>query len=92
MVAVSARRPLDLDRQLIPFGQVYTIPERCKGCKFCIEFCPRDVLEESSAINAKGYHYPVVVAGKEDACVNCGFCRLVCPEFSIYTEDLRAVP
>lgn len=87
---VSVRRPLDLDRQVLPLGQVFTIASRCKGCKFCIEFCPEDVLEESTAINAKGYHYPVVKAGKEEACVNCGFCRLVCPEFAIYTEDLRA--
>ena len=39
-------------------------------------------------MNAKGYHYPVVVAGKELACVNCRFCKLVCPEFAIYTEEL----
>ena len=90
MQAVSVRRPLDLDRQVIPLGQVYTIPERCKGCNFCIEFCPEDVLRESDGMNGKGYHYPVVAQGKEEACVNCGFCRLVCPEFAIYTEDLRA--
>ncbi len=90
VVTLSVRRPLDLDKQILPRGQVYTIPDRCKGCKFCIEFCPEDVLEESADINPKGYHYPVVVQGKEESCVNCGFCRLVCPEFAIYTEDLRA--
>ena len=90
MVAPSTRRPLDLSRQVIPLGQLYTIPERCKGCRFCIEFCPKDVLEESDAINGKGYHYPVVASGKEEACVNCGFCQLVCPEFAIYSVDTRA--
>lgn len=39
-------------------------------------------------MNAKGYHYPVVAEGKEGACVNCAFCKLVCPEFAIYTEEL----
>lgn len=82
------RRPLDLATVRIPTGQVFIIPERCKGCKFCIEFCPEQVLTESEAMNAKGYHYPVVAAGKERSCVNCGFCRLVCPEFAIYTEEV----
>ncbi|HXH22783.1 MAG TPA: ferredoxin family protein [Dehalococcoidia bacterium] len=84
------RRPLDLDRQVLPTGQVYIIPDRCKGCRFCIEFCPEDVLRESEAMNAKGYHYPVVAEGREEACVNCGFCRLICPEFAIYAEPTEA--
>ena len=72
----------------VPVGQVYVISQRCKGCRFCIEFCPELVLVESEAMNAKGYHYPVVAEGRELACVNCGFCKLVCPEFAIYTEEL----
>jgi NAD-dependent dihydropyrimidine dehydrogenase PreA subunit len=39
-------------------------------------------------MNSKGYHYPVVAPGKEDACVHCGFCSLICPEFAIYTEEV----
>ena len=39
-------------------------------------------------MNAKGYHYPAVAEGKEQDCVNCAFCKLVCPEFAIYTEEL----
>lgn len=89
MVSTSVRRPLDLDRHFLPRGQVYTIPERCKGCNFCIEFCPEDVLVESPNLNGKGYHYPVVAKGKEDDCVNCGFCRLICPEFAIFTEEIK---
>ncbi len=90
MVMHAVRRPLDSTRVLQPHGQVYVIPGRCKGCKFCIEFCPQDVLVESSQMNAKGYHYPVVAAGKEIACVNCGFCEMVCPEFAIYTRELAS--
>ncbi len=82
------RQPLDQCVVKIPRGQTYIIPLRCKGCKFCIEFCPNEVLEESTDINAKGYHYPVVVEGKEDSCIHCQFCTLVCPEFAIYTEEI----
>jgi 2-oxoglutarate ferredoxin oxidoreductase subunit delta len=84
-MAFRLRQPLD--GQVAPQGQVYIIPDRCKGCRFCIDFCPRDVLQESSAMNSKGYHYPIVAAGKENACANCQFCMLVCPEFAIFTTE-----
>ena len=88
MVTTTVRRPLEQSILRIPRGQTYIIPERCKGCRFCIEFCPKDVLEESRDINSKGYHYAVVAPGKEEACIHCGFCTLVCPEFAIYTEEI----
>ncbi len=88
MVATQYRRPLDSDRVPVPIGQVFVIAERCKGCNFCVEFCPEEVLVESTDMNAKGYHYPVVAPGKESACINCAFCKLVCPEFAIYTEEM----
>ncbi len=88
MTGISLRQPVDSAAVRIPVGQVYVIPERCKGCRFCIEFCPEQVLVESEGMNAKGYHYPVVAEGKEQACVDCDFCKLVCPEFAIYTEEM----
>ncbi|MEK7287531.1 MAG: 4Fe-4S dicluster domain-containing protein [Elusimicrobiota bacterium] len=85
------RQPLDLEVLTTPKGHVYVISSRCKGCKFCVEFCPKDVLEESPGINAKGYHYPAVVLGKEHDCIHCEFCSVVCPELAIYTtEDSKA--
>jgi len=82
---VFARTPLNLDQVRVPRGQVYLIPERCKGCKVCVQFCPSNVLQLSQGANEKGYHYPEVIPGKEDACVHCEFCTLVCPEFAIFT-------
>lgn len=38
--------------------------------------------------NAKGYHYPQVVVGKEEACVHCEFCTMICPEFAIFTLEV----
>ncbi|OGS04718.1 MAG: hypothetical protein A3G41_00475 [Elusimicrobia bacterium RIFCSPLOWO2_12_FULL_59_9] len=86
---MTTRRPVNWTSAKIPQGQVYVLPERCKGCRFCIEFCPKKVLAESGSINAKGYHYPVVAPGKEADCVHCRFCDLVCPEFAIFTEERK---
>ena len=82
------RIPIDLNTAHIPKGVVFVIPGRCKGCGYCIEFCPQHVLATSEEINPKGYHYPVVGDGKADACIHCGFCDVVCPEFAIYTEEV----
>lgn len=83
---VYARIPLDIDEVKVPRGQVFILPERCKGCSICVEFCPCDVLELSENKNAKGYQYPEIISGKETACVHCEFCTLVCPEFAIFTQ------
>jgi 2-oxoglutarate ferredoxin oxidoreductase subunit delta len=84
---VFARTPLDSDQQTIPRGQIFLITERCKGCNICIELCPKEVLQESPQMNAKGYHYPEIQPGKEEACIHCEFCSMVCPEFAIYTPE-----
>ena len=79
------RKPLDQDRLQVPCGIVHIIEERCKGCGFCVEFCPRDVLIMSKDTNAKGYHPPECV--NDTDCMNCGLCALLCPDFAIYVED-----
>lgn len=79
------RQPLDRDQIQIPHGIVHIIEERCKGCGFCIEFCPQNLFIISERINAKGYHPPEVIPDLD--CVNCGLCALLCPDFAIYIED-----
>ncbi len=61
--------------------QIEITKDRCKGCGFCIEFCPRHVLKKSGEFNKKGY----VVAAVENPedCTNCGLCALICPDFAI---------
>ena len=83
------RKPLDADDWEAPKGKIFIIEERCKDCGFCIEFCPRDVFEESEKFNSKGYHPPKTV--KPDDCVYCGLCELICPEFAIFVLDAKEV-
>lgn len=78
------RLPLDSEAHSIPHGKINIIKSRCKGCGFCIEFCPNGCLRESRAFNEKGYHPPEVIHQTE--CVDCGLCALICPEFAIFTE------
>lgn len=78
------RKPLDLDRIEIKRGKVFIDEELCKGCGFCIEFCPGGVLEKQDKLNSKGYHPPYTKYAEK--CTGCGFCERVCPEFAIVVE------
>lgn len=83
------RKPLDIDSQKIPRGKVHIIDVRCKECGFCIEFCPKDVLEKSDKYNRKGYSVVRVVKGREDMCVACKHCEDICPEFALWIEEVK---
>jgi 2-oxoglutarate ferredoxin oxidoreductase subunit delta len=76
------RKPFDADKIEIPQGVVHILENQCKGCGFCVEYCPKDVLKLSEGYNLKGYHTPMVV--KENDCIHCQLCELICPEFAIF--------
>ena len=75
--------PFGMDKIEIPQGKVHIVSDRCKGCGYCIKYCPRKVLEVSNELNVKGYHFPQVK--DEEACLNCGLCEIICPEFAIWS-------
>ena len=79
------RQPLDRETVQVPHGVVHIIEERCKGCGFCVEFCPQDVLVMSQHTNSRGYHPPETVS--DSHCINCGLCALLCPDFAVFVED-----
>lgn len=61
-------------------------PEQCKGCGFCVEFCPKDALALSRIqFNAKGYFYAEL--REPELCVGCALCAMYCPDFAIYLLD-----
>jgi len=75
------RKPFDYADKATKPGQVHIDKERCKGCGFCVDFCPTEVLRMSLELSPKGYN--LVVVDDESKCLACGFCELICPEFAI---------
>ena len=53
----------------------------CKGCGICIERCPVNALEESTKLNKRGIHPPVLK--KVNECNDCRLCELLCPDLAI---------
>ncbi|MFZ1038842.1 MAG: 4Fe-4S binding protein [Candidatus Bathyarchaeia archaeon] len=80
-------KPLDIDKVKAPEAEIHIITDQCKGCGYCIQFCPKQVLEESKEINARGVHPPKIV--DESKCILCSFCTAVCPDFAIYTTEKK---
>ena len=79
--------PLDKDKVKLVEAEIHLLKDECKGCSYCIEFCPRKVLEESEEINARGVHPPKIV--DESKCMMCGFCTDVCPDFAIFVVEKK---
>ena len=52
------------------------VPE-CKGCRRCVNACPRGVLAMGTHLNVMGFPTAEVV---KDDCTGCGICFYTCPE------------
>ncbi|MCK7473312.1 MAG: 4Fe-4S dicluster domain-containing protein [Rhodopseudomonas palustris] len=65
-----------------PKGTVFVRTEVCKGCSYCIDFCPTHALEFSREFNAEGL--PLPGAGQPEDCTGCDLCGLYCPDFAIF--------
>jgi len=63
--------------------KINVIRDRCKGCEFCIEFCPQQTLKPSDDYNIRGFHYPVLNADGS-SCIGCRICEKGCPDFAIF--------
>jgi len=53
----------------------------CKDCRYCVKFCPKQILVTGSERNARGHFYPVMT--DENKCISCAFCATMCPEGAI---------
>jgi len=79
------RTPFDQAEKATKPPKVLIDKERCKGCGYCVEFCPRGALEMSEELSPKGYTLAVVT--DESKCLGCGLCDVLCPEFAIHLES-----
>ncbi len=62
-------------------GRITIDRELCKGCKYCLLFCPKGVIEMESEFNMSGY-FPAK-AEYLDKCSGCALCAQMCPEIAI---------
>ena len=76
------RKPFDQAEKATRPAKVLINKERCKGCGYCVEFCPRGALHMSKELNPKGYYLAAVA--DESKCLGCGLCEIMCPEFAIH--------
>jgi 2-oxoglutarate ferredoxin oxidoreductase subunit delta len=63
-------------------------PRLCKGCYFCIRYCPMGVFSSSGEIGELGY----VIAKVEhpEKCTGCRLCLIYCPDFATSVEEKRS--
>lgn len=54
-----------------------TNPAWCKGCGYCVEFCPKHVLALKDE---------KVTIQNPDNCILCGLCEMRCPDYAIWVE------
>ncbi len=60
---------------------------RCKGCYLCVSVCPKGVLAPSNELGAKGFEIVQIVNG--EACIGCGACYKMCPDYCIEITDQK---
>ena len=75
------RKPLDYPEKAATPGEVHIDKDRCKGCGYCVKYCPRNVLKMTRELSPKGYFLAAV--DDETRCLACGYCEAICPEFAV---------
>lgn len=63
-------------------GKIVINQEFCKGCKLCMEACPRQLIIVAQKLNSEGY-FPAEFCDPEGKCIGCALCALMCPDTAI---------
>lgn len=72
-------------------GSTYIVidAEKCKGCGFCVVFCPKKLIGRASRFNSKSYLPAEVIQVKAAECSGCGVCYLMCPDVAITVCSIK---
>ena len=74
---------LNINEEKTVITSEVTIDEqRCKGCGYCVQLCPRECLEIPGDKRNR-YGYKVVVFTNAERCNTCGLCYQMCPHWAI---------
>jgi 2-oxoglutarate ferredoxin oxidoreductase subunit delta len=84
-VAAAIRETTLGSRVMKKRGIIHVDSRYCSGCRICVEFCPRKVLELSPELNHKAVH--VAYAARPEDCTACNLCEIYCPDFAIAVEE-----
>lgn len=65
---------------------------RCKSCRYCVEACPRKLIEIRESINQLGYQPAFFSPEREKDCSGCALCAQMCPEvlIEVFKEEKSA--
>jgi len=66
---------------------IVILPDFCKGCEICVEFCPKDILKMSEELNTRSYHFPYIISLKTEDCSQCRLCERLCPDLAIFLVE-----
>jgi len=69
------------------WANIHIRKSECKGCRYCVEICPKRVYEMTTIYNKLGYLTPR--PSHEEECIVCRRCEMACPDLAIYVEKVR---
>ncbi len=63
-------------------GRVVIDEQHCKGCGYCVEFCPKGCLViDGVKFTSQGYLLPS--SSHPEKCTGCALCGWMCPSMCI---------
>jgi 2-oxoglutarate ferredoxin oxidoreductase subunit delta len=68
-------------------GRITIDASRCKGCEYCIIYCPKKCISLSKSINIRGVRYAEFT--QPEKCIACNICARVCPEVCIEVHERK---